>query len=269
MEPIGCTEMLVTNYHFKPQISQKSADLEEKNTSTQLSLPDCQQFKLLTWYEMSQICACGRSKWSDSSGITYLGIVVFLHGLITGVFPFSLSFHIAHYKNLKWPSYCVYKCKWEGVLGFAFIDDSLDKWLRRSTKILRQEETWAEGHRTAKGYDNVANIRAKTVAYTAEFCQNTLAVLYQARAMIGGRNRAVGIATDYGMDCPGSKPFFLIRPDWPRDPPTRCTRCLYCSLSYYSVWPFETFKISLKRFLYHHSFYSIEEYYEYNDDKSR
>ena len=32
MEPIGCPEMLVTNYHFKPQISQKSADLEEKNT---------------------------------------------------------------------------------------------------------------------------------------------------------------------------------------------------------------------------------------------
>ena len=27
------------------------------------------------------------------------------------------------------------------------------------------------------------------------------------------------------------------------------------------------FKTSLKRFLYHHSFYSIEEYYEYNDDK--
>ena len=29
----------------------------------------------------------------------------------------------------------------------------------------------------------------------------------------------------------------------------------------------KTFKTSLKRFLYHHSFYSIEEYYEYNDDK--
>ena len=29
----------------------------------------------------------------------------------------------------------------------------------------------------------------------------------------------------------------------------------------------KSFKISLKRFLYHHSFYSIEEYYEYNDDK--
>jgi hypothetical protein len=28
------------------------------------------------------------------------------------------------------------------------------------------------------------------------------------------------------------------------------------------------FKISLKRFLYHHSFYSVEEYYEYNDDKN-
>ena len=27
------------------------------------------------------------------------------------------------------------------------------------------------------------------------------------------------------------------------------------------------FKTPLKRFLYHHSFYSIEEYYEYNDDK--
>jgi hypothetical protein len=27
------------------------------------------------------------------------------------------------------------------------------------------------------------------------------------------------------------------------------------------------FKTSLKRFLYHHIFYSIEEYYEYNDDK--
>jgi hypothetical protein len=27
------------------------------------------------------------------------------------------------------------------------------------------------------------------------------------------------------------------------------------------------FKLSLKRFLYHHSFYSIEEYFEYNDDK--
>ena len=29
----------------------------------------------------------------------------------------------------------------------------------------------------------------------------------------------------------------------------------------------KSFKTSLKRFLYHHSFYSIEEYYEYNDDK--
>jgi hypothetical protein len=27
------------------------------------------------------------------------------------------------------------------------------------------------------------------------------------------------------------------------------------------------FKVSLKRFLYHHSFYSIEEYFEYNEDK--
>jgi len=27
------------------------------------------------------------------------------------------------------------------------------------------------------------------------------------------------------------------------------------------------FKLSLKRFLYHHSFYSIEEYYEHNEDK--
>jgi len=29
----------------------------------------------------------------------------------------------------------------------------------------------------------------------------------------------------------------------------------------------KSFKISLKRFLYHHSFYSIEEYYKYDDDK--
>jgi hypothetical protein len=29
----------------------------------------------------------------------------------------------------------------------------------------------------------------------------------------------------------------------------------------------KSFKSSLKRFLYHHSFYSIEEYYKYNDDK--
>ena len=29
----------------------------------------------------------------------------------------------------------------------------------------------------------------------------------------------------------------------------------------------KSFTTSLKRFLYHHSFYSIEEYYEYNDDK--
>ena len=29
----------------------------------------------------------------------------------------------------------------------------------------------------------------------------------------------------------------------------------------------KSFKTPLKRFLYHHSFYSIEEYYEYNDDK--
>jgi hypothetical protein len=29
----------------------------------------------------------------------------------------------------------------------------------------------------------------------------------------------------------------------------------------------KSFKTSLKRFLYHHSFYSIEEYYEHNDDK--
>jgi len=29
----------------------------------------------------------------------------------------------------------------------------------------------------------------------------------------------------------------------------------------------KSFKTSLKRFLYHHSFYSIAEYYEYNDDK--
>jgi len=27
------------------------------------------------------------------------------------------------------------------------------------------------------------------------------------------------------------------------------------------------FKLSLKRFLYHHPFYSIEEYFEYNEDK--
>ena len=27
------------------------------------------------------------------------------------------------------------------------------------------------------------------------------------------------------------------------------------------------FKLCLKRFLYHHSFYSIEEYFEYNEDK--
>ena len=27
------------------------------------------------------------------------------------------------------------------------------------------------------------------------------------------------------------------------------------------------FKLSLKRFLYHHSFYSTEEYFEYNEDK--
>jgi len=27
------------------------------------------------------------------------------------------------------------------------------------------------------------------------------------------------------------------------------------------------FKLSLKRFLYHHSFYTIEEYLEYNEDK--
>jgi phage replication-related protein YjqB (UPF0714/DUF867 family) len=29
----------------------------------------------------------------------------------------------------------------------------------------------------------------------------------------------------------------------------------------------KSFKTSLKRFLYHHSFYTIEEYCEYNDDK--
>jgi hypothetical protein len=29
----------------------------------------------------------------------------------------------------------------------------------------------------------------------------------------------------------------------------------------------KSFKSSLKRFLYHHSFYSVEEYHEYNDDK--
>ena len=29
----------------------------------------------------------------------------------------------------------------------------------------------------------------------------------------------------------------------------------------------KSFKSSLKRFLYHHSFYSIEEYYKYNDDR--
>ena len=77
MELKGCPEMLVMNYHFKPQISQKSADLEEQNTSTQLSLLVCLQFKLLTWYEMSQICACGHSKWSDSAGITDLRLVGF------------------------------------------------------------------------------------------------------------------------------------------------------------------------------------------------
>jgi hypothetical protein len=27
------------------------------------------------------------------------------------------------------------------------------------------------------------------------------------------------------------------------------------------------FKLSLKRFLYHYSFYSVEEYFEYNEDK--
>jgi hypothetical protein len=29
----------------------------------------------------------------------------------------------------------------------------------------------------------------------------------------------------------------------------------------------KSFKLSLKRFLYHHSFYSLEEYYENNDEK--
>jgi len=29
----------------------------------------------------------------------------------------------------------------------------------------------------------------------------------------------------------------------------------------------KSFKTSLKRILYHHYFYSVEEYYEYNDDK--
>ena len=29
----------------------------------------------------------------------------------------------------------------------------------------------------------------------------------------------------------------------------------------------KSFKTSLKKFLYHHSFYSIEKYYKYNDDK--
>ena len=29
----------------------------------------------------------------------------------------------------------------------------------------------------------------------------------------------------------------------------------------------KSFKTSLKIFFYHHSFYSIEEYYEYDDDK--
>jgi hypothetical protein len=76
MEPIGCPEMFVMNNHFKPQISQ-SADLEEKNAAAELSLLVFLQFKLLTWYDLSQICACGRSKRSDSSGITNLRLVVF------------------------------------------------------------------------------------------------------------------------------------------------------------------------------------------------
>jgi hypothetical protein len=36
-----------------------------------------------------------------------------------------------------------------------------------------------------------------------------------------------------------------------------------------SVSDVKCFKISLKRFLYHHSFYSIKEYYEHNEDKDR
>jgi len=39
--------------------------------------------------------------------------------------------------------------------------------------------------------------------------------------MISGRKRAVGIANGYGMDGPGSKLFFLTRPDWLQDPPTQ------------------------------------------------
>ena len=39
--------------------------------------------------------------------------------------------------------------------------------------------------------------------------------------MVRVRNRAVGIAPGYGMDGPGSKPFFLTRPDWTPDPPTQ------------------------------------------------
>ena len=79
-----------------------------------------------------------------------------------------------------------------------------------------------EEHCTTKGYDNVANIRSKNSGIHGRIlCQNPLAVLYQARAMIGGRNRAVDIATGYGMDGPVSKPFFLTRPDWPQDPPTQ------------------------------------------------
>jgi hypothetical protein len=93
MEPVGCPKMLATNYHFKLQISQKIADLEEKNTLTQLSLLVCLQFKLLTWCEMSQ-----HVHVDVPNVVTPLVLLTFvmsflLHGLITEVFPFSLSFH--------------------------------------------------------------------------------------------------------------------------------------------------------------------------------
>lgn len=55
----------------------------------------------------------------------------------------------------------------------------------------------------------------------AEFYVKTHWQFCKARAMTGGRNRAVGIAPSYGMDGPGLKPFFLTRPDWPPDPLTQ------------------------------------------------
>ena len=38
-------------------------------------------------------------------------------------------------------------------------------------------------------------------------------------------------------------------------------------LHHLQKYDMKSFKTSLKRFLYHHSFYPIEEYYKYNDDK--